>query len=291
MKEIVFYNHYHNGDVFLSKPFITDIMSQLDTKYYYAHNNSPKILFDVDCEQFNITTQFPIQQKHRIVISDVIFINTWIGAYFDLFPDQGECNIHFSYKMYELIYKLLNDNIGTNLKIKDKAEYYPKISFDKLELSFQDEFLEKYKDKKKVLISNGPGYSGQCSYNGNMADMINFLASENTNTIFIATHTFDTIFNNVFFTDTINRRQDFDLNEISYISTFCDMIIGRSSGPFTFSIIPDNINNPNKKMICFGAHARDTYIHNMETACDYRFITYINEERLLESLYKEIKDM
>ena len=42
-----------------------------------------------------------------------------------------------------------------------------------------------------------------------------------------------------------------DLNEISYLSTFCDVIIGKESGPFAFCTIKDNLMNENKTFINF----------------------------------------
>jgi hypothetical protein len=44
----------------------------------------------------------------------------------------------------------------------------------------------------------------------------------------------------------IIQQEGCDLNEISYLSTFCNMIIGRGSGPQTFSITKRNLNDPDK---------------------------------------------
>jgi len=44
-------------------------------------------------------------------------------------------------------------------------------------------------------------------------------------------------------------KNNFDLNEISYLSTFCDVIIGRGSGPYCFSHVKKNIFNENKTYI------------------------------------------
>lgn len=261
-------------------------MSQLEGKYFYAHFNSPKVLFDVDYEPLSFGNNFPLGQNDKLAVSETtIYINTWIGSYFSFF-EKGACNLLFMHKMYDLIYKSLNRDLGTNLKLKDIDEYKLTINFDKLDHSLQDTFLETHKGKKKVLLSNGPGLSGQCQYNGNMADMINHMAEENPNVIFIATHKFISNNQNVFFTDNINQRKDFDLNEIAYLSKFCDVVIGKSSGPFVFSLIDDNVNDPNKKMICFGSNPQDCHIYNIHTKCDYKFITYSGEQQL----YKEIKE-
>ena len=53
-------------------------------------------------------------------------------------------------------------------------------------------------------------------------------------------------------TEYITKAQDkFDLNEISYLSLFCDTIIGRASGPYVFTQVKENLYNPNKTFLAF----------------------------------------
>ena len=41
------------------------------------------------------------------------------------------------------------------------------------------------------------------------------------------------------------------MNEISYLSTKCDTIVGRGSGSYTFSLISENLLNESKKFVAF----------------------------------------
>jgi hypothetical protein len=62
------------------------------------------------------------------------------------------------------------------------------------------------------------------------------LACVHQDTIFIITEDFPIDVDNVFTTQSIIKSAGgFDLNEISYLAKFVDVIIGRKSGPFTLA--------------------------------------------------------
>ena len=56
MKKICFFNHLHNGDIFNNKAFVEEIMSNIDTTYYYAHSNNPDIIKDLNLEYLPINS-------------------------------------------------------------------------------------------------------------------------------------------------------------------------------------------------------------------------------------------
>jgi hypothetical protein len=47
---------------------------------------------------------------------------------------------------------------------------------------------------------------------------------------------------NIFYIEYILQKPFFNLNEISYFSTFCDILIGRGSGPFSFCEVKENLD-------------------------------------------------
>jgi hypothetical protein len=113
-----------------------------------------------------------------------------------------------------------------------------------------DDFVSKNQNKK-ILFCNGPCLSGQCEYIGDMKSIIVDLSQEYPNKIFIATHKFECSIDNIKFTDDIIQSNTTDLNEIAYLSSFCDIIIGRSSGPLCFCCNKENINDPSKTFYVF----------------------------------------
>jgi hypothetical protein len=66
------------------------------------------------------------------------------------------------------------------------------------------------------------------------------------------------LMDNVIYADEIiGEKKQFDLNQISRISTYCDLIIGKSSGPYSFSVTKDTIRK--KRFLCFCTSIKDTW--------------------------------
>ena len=100
-----------------------------------------------------------------------------------------------------------------------------------------------------MLFCNGLTKSNQTTYSkiNLMESAINTLALNNPEFTLICTHEITLLeeIKNVYFTDDIFANVvGGDMNEIAYLSTFCDVIIGKSSGPHIYSHVKDNINRP-----------------------------------------------
>ena len=55
-EQIVFYNQWHNGDVFSSKGYVNDIIQKLpQIKYYYAHECHPKVICDINADYIPVS--------------------------------------------------------------------------------------------------------------------------------------------------------------------------------------------------------------------------------------------
>ena len=286
---LVFYNFYHNGDLFQSKPFVKEIVNNIPVPVYYAHGNHPKVLIDLKLNQIRLQQGMPINSDKVIITENLCLVNTWIGAYFKSgVPGhrEGSCTLGFTYGMYEYIYEQLNEIYGCNLKLNpNKIDYFSTIDFNKFDLSTVDKYLSNDK-KRKVLVCNGPALSNQSlKYNGNMQNIIINLASSYKDITFICTeNSFNSSLQNIVFTDEITKRIDCDLNEISYISTFCDVIIGRFSGPYCFSCTKENILNFNKTFVCFGNKISDCFLHEANTNCRFIFEQFNSEESLIKTI-------
>ena len=289
---ILFYNFYHNGDLFHSKAFVKEIINNIPVPAYYAHCNHPKVLIDLNLNQIELQQGMPIDSDKVIAAENLCLVNTWIGAYFKSgVPGhkEGSCTLGFTYGMYEYIYDQLNQIYGCNLKLNpNKAEYFSTIDFDKFDLSKVDGYLNN-DQKRKILISNGPGMSGQSSsYNNNMQNVVENLAISYDDMTFICTSKFNTNKSIILFTNDITQQSECDLNEISYLSKFCDIIIGRSSGPFCFSSIKENIEDSSKTFICVGTKISDCYQFNEKTNSKFIFEQFSSEENFLNTIKTEI---
>lgn len=236
MSEIIFFNS-GNGDIHYSRQFVKDIISKLgdSNEYYYAHRNKSNILSDI-----KEITSIPLNERCNCSIEknvtfyddDSIYINTWIGQDNRKYLTKG-ITIDSNYDLFKSIYDILNIKIEENI-----LNYIPTINFNLVSKDGVDEFLNSH-NEIKVLICNGIVNSGQ-SRNFLFEDIIDNISDTYKNIDFILTKESILDKTNIFYTKNITKK-DGDLNEISYLSIFCNMIIGRASGPYCFCDIYDNL--------------------------------------------------
>lgn len=291
MKKIIFFNHAHRGDVFISRAFLTHIMENIYIEFSYAHYWGEYLLRDMNIGYIDIDKESILSDKRQVgnFISDnVLYINTWIGNYFDHSkPRYGECNLKSTYDlMYSEIFKCIRDTFNIDVQLKNIMEYFPTINYSYFKINQIDEFVED-DHNKKVLLCNGPVLSGQCEYNGDMGDIIKSLSEKYLDTTFITTHRISCDNQNVKYTGDIIQSDESDLNEIAYLSKFCDVIIGRSSGPFTFANTKDNIFDTTKSFLCFGKKETDCLPYELDIECEFIFELFSN----LSNLENTITDL
>jgi hypothetical protein len=251
-QKIIFYNHYHNGDLHYTKPLVRDLMSQLpNSEFSYAHLNGYWVVRDLNIPQGPFNTSAISDHATILYGPDAVLVNTWLGTYLKVF-NQAEVTWNFYYKFYCEIIRLLNNMFHLNLMPKPQDEFWlPTTDYSYYAIDNAKEF-DRIEKRKKILISNGPGMSKQIpEFNSDMSEMIRFIAEKHQDKMFIVTKRFEHKQNNIISTTEINKLNRTDLNEIGYISTFCDVIIGRDSGPFCFTHTRENLMNPNKTFMSF----------------------------------------
>jgi len=232
-----FYNNFNNGDVHFSRTLIEILHKNFPNEVFiYRHKNKKGILKDIKYVNEMDLNEFCNNTTSITKFGENIYINTWYSQENAKFSNiGGGCTLK--------TVKLIINNLLDYFKIKTElqnSEIYPKINFENLN-------LPKIKEGKKILICNGLAKSGQ-SNNMDFSDMINKLSNYYPNVLFYVTDKFSTTNSNIIFTSEITNLSP-DLLEIAYISTKCDVIIGRASGPYSFSMIRENILNETKIFI------------------------------------------
>lgn len=298
MKNIVFFNYAHRGDVFLSRPFVDQIMEEmkdLKINFFYSHYWGEYLLKDLNL-QFISLDQIPKvqpQNEHasNFIHGETVYINTWIGKYFSHSkPRYGQCNLQSLYDlMYFEIFDFIRKIFQINIQLKDILNYFPSLNYSSFDIENVDNFIQIEK-RKKILFCNGPALSGQCDYDGDMLEIIKDISEKYSDLCLITTHKIDTELENVKYTGDIIKLNSSDLNEISYLSTFCDIIVGRSSGPFTFSNTKNNIFDKNKYFLCFGKRETDCLPYELDIDCNFIFQKF-DKEDLLEDLTSTIVEL
>ena len=115
-----------------------------------------------------------------------------------------------------------------------------------------------------------------------MGEIIKNLAQIHPDVSFVCTTKFSTEWfpytSNIYFTDDIFAEvEGGDLNEIGFLSTKAELIVGKNSGPFMFSHVRENIANPNQAFLSLSHRPSDSYLmHVIGFPC--RYFHYSREE-------------
>jgi hypothetical protein len=187
------------------------------------------------------------------IIDNNLFINVWVFAGWasdykrkhGAAPFNSKLWLDINYHKYE---KLIRDLGNVGIKCKplspDSLTYIPTIDYSVYNLEHINKFVSECTEIK-VLVCNGPVTSGQIanfSFDGFIRALSKIVEVKVITTA-------RTNIPGVLYTGDIIQAEGGDLNEISYLSKFCGIIIGRGSGPFCFCETKDNYFNNNKRMI------------------------------------------
>jgi hypothetical protein len=290
MSKIIFFNHFHKGDMHTHKEFVRQIKSELsDFQFEYNTNNPQKLIDELGIEITDTPHKFD-QSKPLYKNGDTLCVNTWVGCFWDVFCKHGGINMHTLYEQWGKLYNAINKTFGTSLELKpNKEDYLPRIDYNQLNTAYVDSFLEFRKNRFKALICNNEPHSSQ-SFVSDMTDIINQLAEEYEHVDFYCTNSIKTSADNVFFTNEITKFADkCDLLEISYLSSRVDLIVGKNSGPFVFCETYDNYMDPNKTIISFNKKhpdyedIKETMSNGLQLKCKYKAVPIENIYTLSQS--------
>jgi hypothetical protein len=253
---IVLYNHYNYGDIHLSRMLIKGLSEKFKIKFYHKLNHG---LFEdmAEVEEHSLGNLKGVNSSRSDLGNKVV--NTWIGQYGFIYLNSSKCK-GCCMETYSLF---LKDVLSFyNIEMKDPEYYLPSIDYKKLSdfdtiTSSINGVISNY--EKVIFISNGDVKSNQ-STNFDFTPIIKNLASKFPNYIFLITNDIDNKLPNVVYTGNITNRKQ-DLLYLSYFSTLSNVIIGRSSGPYTFSLVKENLLDENKTLIGFTNIAAESYFY------------------------------
>lgn len=288
-KDICFYNYFGNGDLFNSRGFVQYFMNKLpETNFYYAHPKNSRIFEDMENLKYSpIISNLMIGGKHLVIGQESdLYLNTWIGLdsrY--VLPGIG-CTLEKYFQLWKMLVRVSNLEI---ILEEDLNNYIPTIDYFKIKYTNNvNKFLSNLQFGKLVLISNGDVFSNQAN-NFDFSTIIDKLVKEYNDIVFIITQPINHNYINLFTTkDIIKSEDDIDLNEISYLSLFCDTIIGRSSGPYVFTQVKENFEDENKKFLSFTYHKNAAnFLINVKTKAQ----KYWSNATNVEDVYNNIVEV
>ena len=245
MNKFIAYLHFGSGDIFESREFVREYVRKFSVEEnYFAHGKPAYLLKDLHEVQFtDVTPDMDPRVAHK-TLGETVLVNMWIGRDSKyVLPNIGVV-VEQHYRMHNDILK----SLGLPLLTNDVYSYVPRINYSEYAIDGVDAFVKT--DKRLILISNGPVHSSQAK-NFDFTPVINMLCDTFPEYMFITTQGTPLIKENLISTSEIIKVNDTDLNEISYLSTFCDVCIGRNSGPHVFAQVLDNWLDKDKISLSF----------------------------------------
>jgi hypothetical protein len=261
--QIIFYNHFGVGDIFESREFVKEWMRIVPSNsYHYSHGKNPRILLDISNLQFKEITQH--MNPMRGVWDDLngnLYVNTWIGRdgrY--ILPGIG-CTVEGLYRMHNDMLKVYNLGELSG----EPVDYIPDINYDVYNISAGSDLMMQT-EGRWVYIDNGLVQSNQAQ-NFAFNPIVEQIARNYSDRNFLVTHEFETEQTNIHFTNHYTGGVGFDLNEVSFMSLFCDVLIGRNSGPHVYTQVLKNVSASAKKLLSFTYHQQgSSFVVNTDVA-------------------------
>lgn len=235
--KIVLYNNFGNGDIFFSRAIINLIHKIFPNHVLiYKHSKEIGLLKDYDFILEESLDDFCNMEETIRVVDDKLYINTWYGQNHRNFMAQGGGT---SLRTIQLIIQNIQSYLNTNVPISE-VDIYPTVDYEKLKINFD-------LVKNSILICNDNAVSGQ-SNNMDLDPMILYLSKKYKDIMFYVTKKTNLFSENITYIDDLLTQRP-NLLEVSYISNYSSIIIGRCSGPYSYCMTKENILDENKSLI------------------------------------------
>jgi hypothetical protein len=281
MNKLIFYNNFNNGDIHFAREFVKDIMNKTKyDEYYFLHKRSAKLLQDIPNLKYGPLNEYCNPDSPFHVVNNEIYVNTHMGVYEMFVEKVTDVSLYVFYDYFQMIFNRLK------IPMEKKRFYIPSINYDAYEIQGIKDYIATSVANIKILVCNGDVYSAQ-SGAFDFKPVIEKLAEDYPDIHFILTDKKDLIEKtNVFYTTDIIKAVG-DLNEISYLSTFCNVIIGRASGPYSFCEVKQNMNDVDKTFIFICNVFSDGAWYD-RTVCNKVWINNYEFNNIYETIKNEV---
>jgi hypothetical protein len=294
-KNICFFNHWHNGDVFSTKGYVKDLMRQMPyINFQYAQKNTNKLILDLNLEEKTLHEVPTLIWNDKFVEDEhTLYINTWIGGYLEVLREYGHAhsnwlNLHTVWmSIYEKIENIFNIKLSKN---PNPIFYIPETEWSRFNLERVYNFL---KDKKDIIVfSNGEVKSNQSNLS-NLETVIKRVAILNPEKTIVCTSRIDnTNIKNIFITDDILFDvEKSDLNEIAFLCTRSKLIIGKNSGAYIVAQNKDTLYNENISFLGLSHRPTDSFLYGVNGfTCNYYHHCHEDDNKIVEIIQNIVHD-
>lgn len=248
---ITFYSNFNNGDLHAVRSLIRYVTKTFHGyDYKLRHPNDEKVLKDLNIPLYwdnyidlnNMKVKFDFRGYYQEY--GILYFNTQVLCHDRQFFDNGGSFTISAF--YNIFAKTLKDVF--NHKMPNRIlDFLPQINYDAYDIQYIKNLC--MTDKNVLVCNNDPKSEQATKFDMNV--LLEQVVDKFPDIAFYVTnkHTLDRP--NVFYVNDITGDIGCDLNEISYLSTKCNVIMGKYSGPHTFCYVRENLLNPQKTFVTF----------------------------------------
>lgn len=244
MKEIHFHNWARNGDLHVSRSFVKRLVRHTGLPCFYHHRRDPRLLADIPLTHLGPQDNWIAHGSY--VANNALYINTWYGAAHNRYRLPGADDL----VTFDTLYRLFNDATKSYLgfplsDIGEPIDFLPEVDFNEFSVIKASEFIHARPHTKRALFDTVRCLSGQ-AVNFPMLPVLHDVALQRPDVTFYYTwpgpEPHRVLPENALWTREVHGvRKGCDLNENAYISTFCDLVVGRRSSTYTFCLLRRNL--------------------------------------------------
>jgi len=245
-KRILFYCDAHIGDLIIFFPFIKRMMECYpENEYFHSFFTFDATLLDA----LPGIKLYGVKEARNYNFAEFdITIPTWLvpwreGDFMDHIYMSFFDHVHYYFKK---ICQMHNLHVPIDINTTGQDFDFKYLLKDKYEV------IDNLPEKKRIMFFNQECKSGQTD-NEPWLEQIVDLARKRPDIDFIYTnkeHANITMPSNVIYSPELHCHQGCDIYHNSFLSTKCQILVGRVSGPFIATWHSLNVNEINKTLIC-----------------------------------------
>jgi hypothetical protein len=247
-RKILFCNEGEEGDIHMSRAYVQQLINlQGDCDYYYHHRHGPGLLADIE----------KLKYAPKMITADST-INIWIGQYScGTAPGVPLTGHHFTH-YYEVMRQVYN-NLNLSQSLKPPMCYLPSIDYKYFGIDNVDKYFEKNK-QAHFLICNDDISTHYAPF-VDFGNIIEVLAKTHPEVVFLTSKKNPSIpkINNIKFCEDVigGDFTEHYLNQVSYISSKCYLVVGKPAGSYLFAVTNENYQSG--KFLCICNSERDMW--------------------------------
>lgn len=283
---LIFFNRWHNGDVFLTLGFVRLVAKQLIIPVIYSHPYN----LDIDDEVFEHRgldlIPAEVGNDIRFKVNEEngdLYINTWVGAYKEeFFPDSQ----HPDFLILRQIWKSIFARLGLDFPERgDDFDLLPiaKVSWcDRKKARLSEFFNDISRFDENVWVCNS--YPKSVNVNPEVLDFcLGAVALKYPSVSFFCTRSFAISAPNVKFIDRYFESNEGNVFAISYLASFFRKFIGMNTGPMTVAGSRPVMSNPTVQFLYLGGNRSDIPFINAHVSADIAHVSDIEVDSVIDA--------